>query len=105
MRHDPCGRVHGDSTDVVASDLDLAGVQAGANGKTDLFRGGAVGQGAANRASWAVERRENTIASALHHRAAMLYDHLPRNLIVITKQPKPSLVAHRRRTAGRIYNI
>src|SRR5207244_6376186 len=58
--------VHGDAGDVVASLLDLPGVETGAALETDLAGGVADRTRRPNRARRAVERGEHAIARALH---------------------------------------
>jgi hypothetical protein len=105
VRHDASRRVHRYSADVVASDFDFAGMEAGARRQANLFRRRAKSQRAANCAARSIKRRQNPIAGRLDQSTAMLCDGLNRQLIVAVQQSSPSQISYRGGAARGIDDI
>jgi hypothetical protein len=75
-----------DSSDVVTTDLDLAGVKTGPNLGTEI---GSDGAGAAQRAGRAVEHGEDPVPGRLHQTARMVGDEPARRRVVRVQELAP----------------
>ena len=94
-------RMDGDAAHVVALELDLAGVDAGAGGEP-LRRGCVEHPGSASyRAGRAVEHHEEPVAGRLDLPAAETLDLLPRGLVVLGQKRAPATVSHAGQRLGR----
>jgi hypothetical protein len=105
LRHHARGGVHRDPADILATHLDFAGVQAGAQRETDLLRSCAEGERATHRAARSVEGCENAVTCAFHKISAVLLDRLFRQTIVTIEQFVPALVSDFHRQTRRVDDV
>src|SRR5262245_23238004 len=93
------GDVHTDPTEVVAANLNLAGVDGGPDLDPEAASRGAQRQGAPDRAGRRLEAGEDAVAGGLDELSAPPLDLGPCRLVVPVERASPLAVAHRRRAA------
>src|SRR5437868_13589382 len=87
--------MHRESSEVIAADLNFAGVEPDAQLDPERFGGDNDGLGAANGASWAVEGDEKAVASYLDLPATMSAQLPADRSVARVEQRPPPLVARR----------
>src|SRR5207248_11276933 len=97
--------MHRESSEVIAADLNFAGVEPDAQLDPELFGGDNDGLGAANGASWAVEGDEKAVASYFDLPATMSAQLLADSSVVSVEQRPPPLVAERCSRCGRADDV
>lgn len=91
-RHDPVGEGDGDASDVVASHLDLTGVDPRAHLQAQRRKRLPYGVAAADGTSGSVEGCQDPIAGALHQSPAVAFDRAPHVLVVAIQDLSPASV-------------
>ena len=97
--------VHGDPTDVVATDLALAGVQPGAHLDAERLHRVADRHGAADRSLRTVEHRQKAVTRRAHLTAPKPSELRPHDGVVRIEQRMPVTVADLRRPARRVDDV
>src|SRR6478752_1457356 len=105
LRHDARGGMDGYAPDVMAPDLDFAGMKARAQRQSDLLRGRPERQGTAYGAARSIESRQNAVAGRLDQSPAMPLKQLNCQLIVTIQQSPPCLIAFRSSAPCRIDDV
>src|SRR3989304_7085817 len=92
-RHDPGADVHAYPTDFCVSDLDLPGVEAGANVQSHAQQPVPDGEGAANGPGRAVEGGEHPVAGGPYQPAAGFVEPSSHEVVVRVHQLTPAPIA------------
>src|SRR5687768_4282656 len=93
-REDPGGCMDGDAAHVIALDLDLTGVDAGARREPEGGGGIEHPGGSADGSAGAVEDDQEAVAGRLDLAPLVTLDVGPRRLVVVGQQGPPARVAH-----------
>src|SRR6266545_7499610 len=100
-----CPDVDGDAADVVVAELDLSGVQAGADLDAESTHIVADAGSATNGACGAIERRKKSVTRRLLLTAAETNKLLAHQRVVLLEEALPSLIADAGRELGRADDI
>ena len=102
---DTGGDVDSDAGDVVLADLDLAGVEAGANGEVELLHRRLERDRAGHRATRTVEGREDAIPGRLHQVPVVFGDDPACHGVVTVQQFRPGPVTGLRHGRRRVDDV
>jgi len=102
---DSCCEMYCDPTDIVISQLDLAGVKPCSNLQTERTQRVAQPNSAPDSPSRPVEGCQHPIAGRFHQLAALPFDVLEADAIVLVEQPSPAGVAEFSRPCRRVNDV
>src|SRR6185369_384701 len=100
-----CSNMHGDAPDVVACQLDLTGVQTGADLEPEAADRTSDCTCTADRARGSVERRQQAVADELDLAPAESLEMPAYHVVMLIEQLVPAPVAERDGTPGRIDDV
>src|SRR5262249_31028891 len=104
-RRHPGTDVDRDASDAVVHQFALARVDPGPDLDPERADAVADGTGAADRARWSVEGREEAVPCRLDFSAPMPFEFPPHDPVVLVEKRVPGTVAQRRGPFGRAYDV
>ena len=105
LRHDPSAGVYGDAADRRSIQLDLSGVHADTNFKTERAKCLFDGESAADGPGRAIEDRQEAVASTIDLPSAKPSEQCAYTLIVPGNEISPRAITHRDSGLGRVDDI
>jgi len=105
MVDNPGGNMDTYARDVVAPDLDLAGVQPGTDLDAEGVERVSERSGAPDRPAWPVERRQDAVPRQLHQPPTAPLDDRPAHRVMGIEKGTPATIAEQRRVLGRADDV